>query len=120
MSTDFGATFKTARAKLFDLLSDLKWHTHKELLGVASVRYGARLLELKRLGYKIDSEGKAVNGKRYRLTDLKAGTPKAKQVKVFIDEIDVEHALNHNHISTAMREAMREALLSFQFNKAKL
>jgi hypothetical protein len=90
MSTDFAAVFKNARNKLLDRLSDLSWHDNAELARVAGVRYGARLLELKRLGFNIESRGDPALGKVYRLTSILTGPPQPKRVKVLLDPNDVQ------------------------------
>lgn len=119
MSTDFGTEKVNLREALLRLLSDRNWHTHIEML-VGGVRYSARLLELKRLGYKIQSEGKAVSGKRYRLLSNKPGRPQGKKVKVYLDESDARAIVNNRTVTNRTYQAVNDALGSFLFNKNKL
>src|SRR5262245_6479133 len=122
MSRDFAEMNLTKRDRVLRLLSDLLWHSHQELAQVGGVRYGARILELKRLGYDIDSEENVTNwpqGKRYRLATLARGLPQTKQVKVFLNEDDAA-ALVGWQVTVAAQRAVQEALASFRANKHKL
>jgi hypothetical protein len=119
MSTDFAAAKRPARERLLALLSDLAWHTWAELRQAAGVRYGARLLELKRLGYAVDSDGAAKDGKRYRLAHAEPGSPQPKRVKVFLEERDAEAAVG-GVLTAPARLAVRDAWMSFRANKEKL
>lgn len=121
MAANHGAIFKNARDSLFELLSDLKWHPHFELKRQGGVRYSARLLELKRLGYKIKDrahDGHPV-GKDYRLVSKNPGAPKEKQVKMFLSEEDALF-LTRVCVTPTARSAARAALISFRANKHKL
>ena len=120
-SPDYGKKYKTLRDALLALLWDGVWHTHKECVRVANPRFSARLLELKRIGYQIESrESPSGHGKNYRLISRKIGVPQGKNVKVFLTESDAEEITENGILTTAAQEAVKEALLSFQANKDKL
>lgn len=121
MSKDHAKTHATKREQIYYLLSDREWHTAKELNKVGGVRYSARLLELKRLGYKIESkevEGK--NYKSYRLASILRGPCQGKRVKVLLDEGDVDELLESGILTLSAEAALKDALGSFRTNKHKL
>ena len=122
MSKNYGQDFETARARVFHLLEDGEWHGWKELRRVGGVRYSARLLELRREGYAVESEPivDGEHGKRYRMPELRPGQPQGKRVKVFLEEGDVERMLDAGVITKPARNALHDALGSFQHNKHKL
>lgn len=119
MSTDYAEQFSTARGRIFDLLSDLGWHSWSELKRVGGVRYSARLLELKRLGYQIQSDTWE-EGRTYRLESLCKGEPKGKRVKVFLEESDVIALLERGALTKRAQKTLTQALGSFQANRWKL
>jgi hypothetical protein len=98
---------------------DLAWHDYTELREVGGVRYSARILELKRLGYQFEDEPLEPQGKRYRLLDRVPSGTKGKKVKVYISEQGAQ-ALLDGTITNAVRLAVTDALGSFQANKHKL
>jgi hypothetical protein len=121
MSTDHAHVHETKRAALFRLLSDGRWHAHYELAGVGGVRYSARLLELKRLGYGIDSTDVAgEQGKRYRLASTEPGALRTKKVKVYLEEPDVLAMVDRGFIPPAAKAALVDAHASFDTNREKL
>ena len=117
MSHDHGQINETKRDALLNLLLDLEWHDHFELQ-VAGVRYGARVLELKRLGYQIETRDLDY-GKQYRLKSVRKGKPQEKRVKIFLPERDAT-ALVNGHVTRAAMRIVKDALGSFQENKHKL
>lgn len=124
MSIDHAELHKTARGRVLLTLHDLKWHANHELSkkSVGGIRYSARLLELKRLGYDIedrDIEG-AKAGKEYRLRSRVPGEGQAKRVKVFLEESDVDTLLKRGTLTPRARKALADALGSFRTNKDKL
>lgn len=120
MSTDFGKEFATARDKIFDVLDDLDWHSWRALRAVGGVRYSARLLELRRLGYVIDDlPDPSGTGKVYRLLSLTPDVPQGKQVKIFLPESDVKRLLEGIITGSTVR-AVRDAYAIFQANRHKL
>lgn len=124
MSTDHAELHKTARGRVLLTLHDLNWHPNHELSrkSVGGIRYSARILELKRLGYEIedrDIDG-AKAGKEYRLKSKTPGPPQSKRVKVFLEESDVDKLLKQGTLTTRARKALADALGSFQANKSKL
>jgi len=118
MSTDFGAVKKPARKRLYDLLSDRQWHAWRACRTVGGMRYSARMLELKREGWIIESRGADEDGKEYRL--IGAGTPKGKKVRVFLPEAEVKHLLSLPGVSPTAQSALDDALGSYQANRGKL
>lgn len=120
MSTDYAEQYQTARGRIFDLLSDLEWHSWRELKRIGGVRYSARLLELKRLGYAVDSDSEAPDGRIYRLQSLAKGAPKGKRVKVFLEESDVIALLEKGTLTKRAQKTLTDALGSFQANRWKL
>lgn len=123
MSIDFAELHKTARGRVLLALRDQRWHKHQELKNAGGVRYSARVLELKRLGYCIESrpfQGKRENGNEYRLMSLKPGTPQGKRVKVYLEEADADALVKMGKLSRRAKRAVEDALGSFRSNKHKL
>ncbi len=118
MRADYAERYTSARDAIFGLLSDLGWHSHRELGSVGGNRYSARLLELKRLGYAIESR-ELEEGKLYRLASLQRGEPQIKRVKVFLTEREAE-ALAEGVPSSGARAAVARALASFRTNRERL
>jgi hypothetical protein len=122
MSTNHGEIHKSHREALLHFMSDCRWHTFAELRHFGGLRYGARLLELKRLGYEF--EDKPIDGepegKAYRLLSTVRGVPQAKRVKVLLEESDVEWLLENVDTLPRVESALTDALASFRTNKAKL
>ncbi len=124
MSIDWAREKKTARGRVLFALRDLQWHSHLDLAkpSVGGPRFPARLLELRRLGYKMESRainGDKRKGKMYRLLSLTAGAPQGKKVKVYLTERDAERLLI-GHLSRQASRALKDALGSFKTNKHKL
>jgi hypothetical protein len=108
-----------ARGRLLELLSDLAWHHHTELETAARAnRYGARLLELRRLGYEIESHELDV-GRRYRLVSTTPGAPQAKRVRLYLTAADAL-SIVYGNPTPAVRCAVQAALESFAQNVEKL
>lgn len=122
-SEDFAKTHSPSRAKLLRLLWDMEWHHHSELR-VAGVRYSARLLELKRLGYWIASALllNGESGKRYCLMSRTPTFPKKRQIKVFLDPQDVAFLLFHkaDHLPANTLEQLDHAYARYVDNINKL
>jgi hypothetical protein len=119
-AVNFGQKYETARERLFLLLCDLAWHTHRECDQASGNRYTARMLELRRLGYAIDSEPIAEGeGKRYRLVSLERTKPQTKRVKIFLEEDDAQQIVL-GEITLGAHAATKRALRSFRANKDKL
>ena len=120
MSTNYGQKYESARDQVLKLLMDLQWHGRKQLERVAGNRYCARILELKRLGYKVESEPLPDDdGNRYRLLSKTPGKPQAKKVKIFVTESEAEW-LTKKIVRDSALKPIREALESFRANKKKL
>ena len=122
MSLDHAKVKVSKRAALFTLLSDGAWHVHQELARVGGVRYSARLLELKREGYAVESEEVAEGdpGKRYRMPTTERGAAKAKKVKAYLAEEDVRTMVELGYIPPLARDALTDALGSFTTNRERL
>jgi hypothetical protein len=120
VSIDFAIKYQTARDRVLGELQSLEWISWKVLRRIGGVRYSARLLELRRLGYKIeDAPDQSDHGKRYRLIDPVPSRPQRKQVKLYLPEADVE-ALLKGHVTLFTISAARIALRIFRVNKHKL
>ena len=117
---DFAIKYKTARERVLIELQTLAWTSWRVLHQTGGVRYSARLLELKRLGYKIiDTADPSGDGKRYRLLDLVPSHPQHKHVKIYFEESDAD-ALIRGEVTPAAQEATMYALRIFRANKHKL
>jgi hypothetical protein len=121
VSTDHAELNVSQREALFALLSDAQWHPHYELARVAGVRYGARVLELRRLGFDIETEDCAgsAQGKTYRMPSTIAGPPQPKRVKVLLEETDVL-CMVRGYVPPSARIALNDAHASFDTNREKL
>lgn len=124
MSTDYGALKTPARDRILQVMSDLHWHSWKELKEVGGVRYGARLLELRRMGYEMVShESHDVpndTGKVYRLISTERHEPQGKQVKVFLTERETVELLQTADALSTGAIKLNRALASYRANKDKL
>ncbi len=109
-----------AREALLRLLGDEQWHSFHELNAVAGVRYSARLLELKRLGWLIEDEpvGDGETGKQYRLTGR--GGRRGKLVKAYLHEAEVRTMIAEGRVPESAVEALAVALQTFRANKDRL
>lgn len=122
---DYADKKRPQREEVLRVLSDLEWHPYLDLHAVGGVRYSARLLELKRLGYEIEHRTvKGDTGRDYRLKSLTPGTPKQKLVKVFLTEQQAEAIVRDPgrwppELLDA-RNAVGDALRSFRTNRHKL
>ena len=124
MRVDFGSRYSTARTRILGYLSDLEWHSHRELAHIGGNRYGARLGELRRLGYLIESRDIVDgHGKWYRLQALEPSVRRTKRVKVLLSERDaemVQQVAQIHGLSSAGRDAIDDALASYRANRSKL
>lgn len=120
MSQDYAKLNHPARVRILQLLSDLRWHEFAELRRVGGVRYSARILELKRLGYEIEDEPLEPQGKRYRLCRRTPGRKRGKRVKAFLEEADARAAAEDGLLTDGARTAIADALGSFEANRDKL
>lgn len=116
------ATVKgTLRDALLRLLSDLQWHPHYELAERSGVRYGARVLELRRLGYVIETVNMGADscGNEYRLLSRTPGKPQGKRVQVYLEEADAA-MLTAGTINATVHTIVADALASFRARKTML
>lgn len=122
MSVDYGKVNTSKRAALFTLLSDCEWHVHHELARVGGVRYSARVLEIKRLGYCIESDEMTdgEQGKRYRMPTTERGEVKPKKVKAYLAEEDVQVMVETGYVPPLARDTLTDALGSFVTNRDRL
>jgi len=102
------------RQAILERLSDLQWHSWRELNAVGGVRYGARVLELKRQGHIIDTKASPTGGRYYKLAPY-VNPPSQKQVRVYLRPEDVE-ALITGIVSDDVVEACKMALVRFRSN----
>ena len=120
MSVDYAVKYVTARARLLAAMQDLEWHGWRLFRHIGGVRYSARLLELKRLGYQIEDRDRPTgDGKDYRLISLVPTRPQGKQVKIYLPEIDVESLLR-GYVSVNATKIASDALRIFRANRHKL
>lgn len=115
---NYAARYLSARDSLLELLGDLRWHHWTDLRDAAGVRYSARLLELRRLGYRVATH-ELVEGKRYRLLSRTPGPRLNKMVRVFLPEDDAALLLDGD-MTEAARTAIADALGSFRHNRDRL
>lgn len=120
MSKNFGVTKEPLRNQILSLLMDLRPHHWSELHRIGGVRYGARVLELRRLGYQIETRELDDGGKSYRLLSARVGAPLPKKVKVFLDPADVAEMIRSGIISNNAREQLVSSYHTFLYNKDKL
>ncbi len=107
------------RDALLNTLSDGQWHPWWELEVVGGNRYGARLHDLERRGYRIERHA-IKNGNAYRLMSLRKSIPSRKHVKAYLEEQDVRSILATGFVPDRARFALRHAYESFVANKEKL
>ena len=121
MSEDYGVKYATARDRVLAELKSMQWTSWKTLRRTGGVRYGARIRELRRLGYKIeDGPTNGPDGKAYRLRSLRPGAPEEKHVKIYLPESHVINLLDNYEIPDFTRTLILIALRTFQANKDKL
>jgi hypothetical protein len=118
VTVDYAAEKKPARARLLGLLADRQWHAWDAMRAAGGMRYSARLLELKRMGYEFESRGRAETGKDYRL--IGKGEPKQKRVKVFLTEEQATFVLGCSGGRADVREALLGALATFRTRRDHL
>jgi hypothetical protein len=117
VSVDYAEKHASMRERVLELLADCEWHTHRELHSLCN-RYGARIAELRGLGYVVETEDLDA-GKRYRLVSLDRSGRKQKRVRVYLDERDVVELLK-GRLTLFSRAALEDALGSFRQNKERL
>lgn len=113
MATDYAEKKRPYRERIFDLLSDLEWHTHTELNRIGGNRYAARLLELRRQGYLMDTRPLGETGKEYRLLSLRPGEPQPKRVRVFLAIDDAYLVANCSHLPDSIRMTVQDSIDSY-------
>lgn len=117
MTTDYAREYRTARERIRAFLADGQWHSWRQLRAVGGVRYGARLLELRRLGHRVETLKLSEGGKTYRLNGRM--DPPEKKVKVFLTAEQARSISDWVLLDGAV-EAVRDALASFECNEGKL
>lgn len=118
MSHDYGQEKKTLRDAVLAKLWDLEWHSYAEILKVGGIRYGARILELKRLGWHVVSQEQP-DGNSYRLMSRTQQSPKVKTVKTYFTEEEADW-IAKGYLPPTARQKVQESLASFRANKHKL
>jgi hypothetical protein len=116
---NYGQVFQSKRDALYRLLADCAWHTRSELQAAAGIRYGARILELKREGYAIEDRRVGLVEKSYRLVSRERGEPQAKHVKVYLTEDDAR-LIAKGYVSGTARSAINDGLRSFDAHRGRL
>lgn len=121
MSVDYAVRHTTQRDRVLLLLRDLRWHHFSELHHVGGIRYSARILELKRLGYDVSDREAVGTGKEYcLLCSEPTKAPQVKRVKAFLDPSDVEGLLAGETLPPRVRNALDSALQSFRHCEHRL
>jgi hypothetical protein len=119
--TNFGEDFASARQRILDELLSMQWRGWRYLERIGGIRYGARILELKRLGYKLEAAPtNDPHGKMYRLLSPDPGEPQLKQVKIYLPEEYVIELLTEGKLRPEAEAIVAKALRIFQANKHKL
>lgn len=107
---DFHQAKKPQRERLLTLLRDKAWHSWRDLLAACGPRYGARILELKREGFVIESRVGKAEGKDYRLVSWVKEDPPEPRVRVYLTPEDVRSILATSALSHEGRNALSAAL----------
>lgn len=105
---------KPAKKRLLELLWDQEWHPWEELRGVAGQRYGARLHELRQVGFTVETRDRKGDdrGRDYRLSSREPSDPKKKRVRVYLDVEDARILAIGGSTKDA-RNAIKESLDSY-------
>jgi hypothetical protein len=119
VSADYSTEYSTARARIYAKLSDLKWHSHRELGKIGGNRYGARIGELRRLGYLIQTVAVKGDGRRYKLNSLERKAAIPKRVKVYLS-LDDAQTIAAWGLPPGAVAAVEAALESYHANRSKL
>jgi len=101
----------SARTRILHLLLDLSWHSYKEL-GQICNRYGARLHELRQVGYTILRRPAGAVGSEYRLmsTPQWLTSPRRPMVRVYLPATDVERLVRNRELTLRTVSSCRRAL----------
>ncbi len=119
-SIDWAPAKVNFRQAVLGLLSDLRWHTNRELAYIGGNRYGGRIQELRDDGWAIADRWlpNRTLGKEYRLTSLATGPRRVRRVKVYLT-IEDARAITRGEITPSARTAVREAAESFRARKGR-
>lgn len=118
-AVDFATKYASARERLLREMSALQWCSRHQLESWAGNRYGARIRELRRLGYPIEDR-EVEDGKEYRLISATPTGPTApKKVRVYLNEGDAVDLIN-GRLSMFARCDLQVALGKFRMNKERL
>jgi hypothetical protein len=98
----------TARAALLHLLQDEQWHSWRDCSARAGIRFGARLMELRREGYVIESMDLEV-GRAYRLIARTEPVEGRKRGRLLLAESDLK-SLAEGEVTPHTRRAAKGAL----------
>ena len=121
MAVDMAAVKADNRTRVLELLESPRhsWKTRRQIERAGGNRYGARLHELKRLGYLIESRGNAYgpDGKEYKLTGK--GEPIPKMVRVYMTEADAIE-LEAGRTTTKAQASVASGLRKFRNHRNNL
>lgn len=123
MARDYAGEYRNARQRVLDALFDGEWHSYNELERVGGVRYGARLLELRRLGWRIASVPRddPNGGKDYRLVSrLGVGRGPKRRVRLYLDPDEAAVVAAAHSLRQTIRSKARRALARYIANEGKL
>lgn len=102
--TDHAHRFRTAREALVDLLSDGQFHSWKECAARAGIRFGARLLEIRRAGGVIEDRP-CNEGKAYRLVSIAPANDCQARRRLLLSPDDIASIARGIPSTAARREA---------------
>ena len=117
-AVDYATKYAGARQRLLVAMSDLRWRSCKEMEELAGNRYGARIRELRRLGYVIEDRDED-DGKSYRLVSAAPSSPRGKKVRVYLEECDAAD-LVRGRVTLFAQAEVAGALGRFRANKERL
>ena len=128
MSVDHAQVNLKDRQRLLAMLMDMCWHNPGEMRRAGGVRHSARLLELKRMGFKFADRPLSgeKQGKEYILLSLVPTTPQKKRVKILLSGEDTVQLLNllGSGVNLLLSEVgiaeIRKAYVRYLENKDKL
>jgi len=118
---DFPIEKKAQRDRLFKMLSDLQWHSWRDMeVCTNGPRYGARWAELIAQGYdgEVERLDDGSTGFRYRLRSLVKGKPRKPQMRVYLDPAAVALFLESGS-TVQIVPAIAEAYAKHTKNKKK-
>lgn len=119
MIADHAVKYASARDAVLEALRSGAWVSWRQLNAIAGVRYGARIRELKRLGYQIEATEREDHGRSCRLISPDLGHAREKRIRIYLDEQDALEMSRGNVTLTAIGE-VRSSLQRFRKYRGRL